>query len=226
MGRAFKDRHEAGAMLAERLGEFKDGEDVLVLALPRGGVVVGYAIASHLRVPLDVFVTRKLGFPGEPELAVGAVSETGAIVLNPTLAARASREYVHREIERQKEEIARRVGLYRRGKKLPLPTGKNIILVDDGLATGATAKAAVETLKREKPKELIVAVPVAPEDTALEFEQLADRFVCLVRDPQFYALAAYYDDFRQIGDEEVTDLLKKASQELKPKRILSALRRR
>lgn len=200
-------------MLADKLHKFKGLKDVLVLALPRGGVVVGYAIAHHLRVPLDVFVTHKLGFPGQPELAMGAVSETGAVVLNPTLAAQVSKKYVDREVENQKEEIARRTKLYREGKRVQGLRGKIIILVDDGLATGATAKAAIETLKHEKPKELIVAVPVAPEDTALEFERLVNEFVCLERDPFFYALGAYYEDFSQVSDEEVTDLLRKASRE-------------
>ena len=213
----FRDRRVAGRDLAETLQEFKGLKDALVLALPRGGVVVGYEIAHYLHVPLDVFITRKLGFPGQPELAMGAISETGTVVLNPTLAAQAPKEYIDLEVRDQKEEIARRIKLYRGGKRVRDLTGRIVILVDDGLATGATARAAVETLKHEKPKELIVAVPVAPEDTAREFEQLVDKFVCLVRDPYFYALSPYYEDFRQVSDREVTDLLKKASAELEEK---------
>ena len=200
-------------MLAKKLHKFKGLKDVLVLALPRGGVVVGYEIAHRLLVPLDVFVTHKLGFPGRPELAMGAVSETGSLVLNPTLAYQAPKELLDREVRIQGEEISRRVKRYRGGKKVHDLAGRTIILVDDGLATGATAKVAVEALKREKAGKLIVAVPVAPEDTALEFEELVDEFVCLQRDPSFYALGAYYKDFSQVSDEEVIDLLRKASQE-------------
>ncbi len=211
----FSDRYQAGALLAGRLQEFKDRADVLVLALPRGGVVVGYEIARHLHVPLDVFVTRKLGFPGQPELALGAVSETGSVILNPGLADKVPEEYLNREIRLQKEEIERRIKVYRGGARVRDPAGKDIILVDDGLATGATARAAVEALKREKSKSLLVAVPVAPEDTAREFEELVDRFVCLLRDSSFYALGLYYQDFSQLSDEEVTELLRRAAVELK-----------
>ena len=213
----FRDRHEAGMKLAKKLREFKGLKNVVILALPRGGVVVGYEVARYLHVPLDVFITRKLGFPGQPELAMGAVSETGAVVLNPALAAQAPKEYIDLEVKDQKGEIARRIKLYRGGKRVRDLTGKIIILVDDGLATGATARAAVETLKHEKPRELVVAVPVTPEDTALEFGQMVDKFVYLVRDPSFYALSPYYEDFRQVSDREVTDLLKKASAELERK---------
>jgi len=210
----FRNRHEAGAKLAEKLQEFTNLRDLLVLALPRGGVCVGHEIARRLHVPLDVFVTRKLGFPGQPELAIGAVSETGHVVLNQRLADEVPKTLIEREVEAQKEEISRRVAQYRGGKRLHQIAGKMIFLVDDGLATGATAKAAVESLRREGPQQLIVAVPVAPESTALEFEELVDKFVCLRRDPLFHAVGAYYLNFDQVTDEEVAEQLKQASQEL------------
>ena len=210
----FKDRHEAGAKLAEKINELKDMKSLLVLALPRGGVCVGHEVARRLRAPLDVFITRKLGFPGQPELAVGAISETGHVVLNQKLAGEVPKTLLEREVEGQKQEISRRVAQYRGGKRLHRIAGKTILLVDDGLATGATAKVAVESLRREGPQQLIVAVPVAPESTALEFEELVDKFVCLRRDPLFHAVGAYYLNFDQVTDEEVAEQLKQASQEL------------
>ncbi len=216
----FDDRRDAGIRLARELEEFKDRKDVIILALPRGGVVVAYEIERALHVPLNVFVVRKLGFPERPELAIGAVSETGAVVLNQDVLSMqaVSKAYFDSELQREKEEILRRVALYRGGRKLPVLRGKVLILVDDGLATGATAKAAIETLKREKPKRLVTAVPVAPADTALEFERLVDTFVCLETDPAFYAIGAYYRDFTQVIDKEVTDLLSKAFRELQRRR--------
>jgi len=216
----FTDRRDAGIRLARKLKEYKDRSDVLILALPRGGVVVGYEIAHALHVPLDVFVVRKLGFPGRPELAAGAVAETGAIVWNKDVLSLygVSKAYLDPELEREKEEIRKRVTLYRGGRKLPKLAGKVLILVDDGLATGATAKAAIAALKQERPKRLVTAVPVAPADTALEFGRLVDTFVCLETDPAFYAIGAYYLDFTQVADREVTDLLNKASHELQRER--------
>lgn len=209
-------------LLAKKLRTFKGLQEGLVLALPRGGVVVGYEVAHRLHIPLDVFVTRKLGYPGRPELAVGALAETGAVVLNPVLGDQVPKDYLDREIRTQKEEVLRRIKVYRGGKSLRGLSGKRVILIDDGLATGATAKAAVEALKQEQVKELIVAVPVAPEDTAREFEELVDVFICLRRDPLFFALGSYYVDFNQVSDEEVTDLLRKAAQELEEEPSRSA----
>jgi predicted phosphoribosyltransferase len=219
----FNDRRDAGIRLARELEEFKDRKDVIILALPRGGVVVAYEIARALHVPLDVFVVRKLGFPGRPELAIGAVSETGAVVLNQDLLSTqpVSKAYLDRELEGEKEEILRRVALYRGGRKLPVLRGKVLILVDDGLATGATARAAIAALKREKPKRLVTAVPMAPTHTALEFERLVDTFICLETDRAFYFISAYYHDFTQVTDTEVSDLLSKASLELQRERKTS-----
>ena len=205
----FNDRREAGNQLASRLREYKDQLGVLVLALPRGGVATGYEIACSLNVPLDIVIVRKLGFPGEPELGIGAISETGTVVLNESIISTygVPKDYIDHEISRQKEEITRRVKLYRKGKKLLSLEGKTIILVDDGVATGATIKAAIATLKKEKLKKLVVALPVAPPGVADELKQMVDTFICIETPFDFMAVGAYYRDFAQVSDEEVVDFL-------------------
>jgi putative phosphoribosyl transferase len=205
----FKDRKEAGTKLAEKLKDFAGQPDVLVLALPRGGVVTGLAIANSLKVSLDVLIVRKIGHPRQPELAVGAISETGSIVYNEEVVSSAgvTKEYLRGEAARQREEIARRQELYRGGQKLVNVQGKTIILVDDGIATGATMKAAVEALKRGQVGKLIVAVPVAPAETAAELRKMVDVFVCLDTPEYFMAVGSYYAEFRQIMDAEVVALL-------------------
>jgi putative phosphoribosyl transferase len=204
----FKDRKDAGIKLAEKLKDFA-GRDVLVLALPRGGVVTGVAVANQLKVPLDVFIVRKIGHPMQPELAAGAISETGSIVYNEEVVASVgiTREYLRGEAARQRDEIARRVQMYRGGQKLVSLKGKTIILVDDGVATGATMKTAIESLRREQVGKLIVAVPVAPSDTAAILRKIADIFVCLEVPDDFMAVGSYYAEFRQIMDAEVVALL-------------------
>jgi putative phosphoribosyl transferase len=205
----FSDRRDAGVQLTSRLKGYKDQLGVLVLALPRGGVATGYEIARYLNVPLDIVIVRKIGFPGQPELAIGAVSETGTVVLNESIisAYGVPKDYIDREISRQKEEISRRVKLYRKGKRLPSLEGKTIILVDDGVATGATIKAAITTLREEKLKKLIVALPVAPPGIADELKQVVDSFICIETPIDFMAVGAYYHDFTQVSDEEVIELL-------------------
>lgn len=212
----FNDRSDAGVRLALRLEEYKGQAGVLVLALPRGGVATGFEIAHYLKVPLDIVIVRKIGFPGQPELAIGAVSETGTVVLNESIVSTygVSKDYIEREVSHQKIEISRRAELYRKGKILPSFEGKTIILVDDGVATGATMKAAITTLKQEKLKNLIVALPVAPASTADEIKQMADTFVCIETPFDFMAVGAYYDDFTQVSDEEVIDLLKRSAENL------------
>lgn len=205
----FKDRRDAGRELAPGLKNYKNRKGVIVLALPRGGVVTGYEVASYLHCPLDIIIIRKLGFPGQPELAIGAVSETGAVVLNEYLISSGgiSEEYIDREISYQKGEIERRVGLYRKGKGIPHLRGKTIILVDDGVATGATMKAAISTLKVEGVAKLIAALPVAPPDTAEELRQMVDEFFCLETPSYFMAVGSFYQDFTQVRDEEVVEIL-------------------
>lgn len=208
----FKNRREAGFKLAYSLNEYKDREEVITLALPRGGVVTGYEVASYLNCPLDIIIVRKLGFPGERELAIGAVSETGAVVLNESIISSGgvSKEYIESEISRQKEEIKRRVDLYRKGRTIPDLKGKVVILVDDGVATGATIKAAISTLKKENIIKLIAALPVAPSETAEELKMMVDEFICLETPYYFMAVGSYYEDFTQVSDEEVVEILERS----------------
>lgn len=208
----FHDRKDAGVQLAERLKHYKDAKEAVVLALPRGGAVTAYEIASALNIPLDVLIVRKIGFPGEPELAIGAVSETGVVVLNKEIisAYGVSEEYIRDEISKQKEEILRRVKVYRGGRKIGELKNKTIILVDDGVATGATMKAAIATLRKEKIKKLVVALPVAPPETAEELKKIADEFICVETPFHFTAIGAHYRDFTQVSDSEVEEILRKS----------------
>lgn len=207
----FKDRNDAGMQLTEKLTDFAGQRNVLVLALPRGGIVTAAEIAHRLSAPLDVLIVRKIGHPLQPELAAGAISETGAIVYNEEVVSSwgVTKEYLRTESARQKEEIKRRQQLYRGGGKLAGLKGKIIILVDDGIATGATMKAAIETLKLEKIEKLIVAVPVAPLSTASEVRGMIDSFICLETPEDFMAVGSYYFEFPQVTDAEVVQYLER-----------------
>jgi len=209
----FHDRSDAGRRLAERLHQYKDRRDAVVLALPRGGVVTGYEIARALNLRLDVLIVRKIGYPGQQELALGAISETGSVVLNQSIISEGgiTKEFIPTEIERQKKEIALRISLYRSGKGLSNLEGKTVILVDDGVATGATIKAAIETLKQEKLAKLVVALPVGPPETVKALKPMVDEFVCLDTPLPFIAVGNHYQDFVQVSDQEVVDLLKKSA---------------
>ena len=212
----FADRRDAGVQLISRLKEYKDQQGVIVLSLPRGGVATGYEIARSLNIPLDIVIVRKIGFPGQPELGIGAVSETGTVVLNTSIISTygVPKEYIEREVSRQKEEISRRVKLYRKGKRLPSLEGKTVILVDDGAATGATMKSAITTLKEENLKKLIVALPVAPPGVVKELEQMVDLFICIETPFDFMAVGSYYHDFTQVSDEEVINFLERSAKNL------------
>ncbi len=206
----YDDRKDAGIRLAEKLSRYRDKADVIVLGLPRGGVTVAYQIAKALHCMLDVLIVRKIGFPGNPELAAGAVSETGTVVLNDDIVTGygVSKEYLDGETARQKEEIARRISLYRRGKGVPLLAGKTVILVDDGVATGATMKAAISTLKQENLAKLVIALPVASQDAEREMVPTVDEWVCLQTPAWFRAVGQFYTDFRQVEDDEVVAMLR------------------
>ncbi|MEW6116847.1 MAG: phosphoribosyltransferase [Nitrospirota bacterium] len=209
----FLDRRDAGIRLAEQLERYKHQSGVLVLALPRGGVVTGYEVACRLNAPFDVLIVRKLGAPQQPELAIGALSETGATVLNRDIIAllNVPQEYIEREVERQKDEIARRKDRYRGGRAIAGLEGKDIILVDDGVATGATVKAAIAAIREKRVRKLILALPVAPPETAEELKALVDEFICLATPLYFISVGSYYADFSQVSDDEVVALLREPS---------------
>lgn len=213
----FLDRYEAGRELADRLLQYAGRTDLLVLALPRGGVPVGFEVARRLNAPLDVFMVRKLGVPGHEELAMGALATGEVLVLNTPLLQqlRMSPEMLQEVYRREKQELARREELYRSGRPPYEIEGKEIIVVDDGLATGASMKAAVLALRRFSPKKIVVAVPVSAEETYLELKKLVNETVCLNRPDPFIAVGAWYEDFSQTSDEEVQELLHLAASKWK-----------
>ena len=211
----FRDRTEAGRMLATRLEHYRGRADAVVLGLPRGGVVPAAEIARRLDLPLDVIISRKLGAPGNPELAVGAVSELGEPWLDPELIGEtgASRRYLESEIARQRVEITRRQGLFRGGRPLSLPEPCTVILVDDGIATGSTMFAAIRALRALAVKHVVAAVPVAPPDRVHLFRAEVDELVVLATPEPFWAVGSFYERFRQVSDEEVSVLLAEAERE-------------
>jgi putative phosphoribosyl transferase len=209
----YKDRKDAGKKLAEKLAHYRDKADVVVLGLPRGGVTVAREIAEALHCPLDILIVRKIGAPGSPELAVGAVSETGTVMFNEDIISvyGVKKGYLEREIARQKEEITRRIDLYRGGKGLSPLAGKTVILVDDGVATGATVKAAISTMAREKVARLVVALPVASQEAEQEIAKMVDELICLQAPAGFMAVSNYYYNFTQVEDEDVVAMLKRTA---------------
>ena len=213
MKRVFHDRHQAGQMLAGQLEEYAYASDVVVLGLPRGGVPVAYAIAERLKVALDIFLVRKLGIPGNEELAMGAIAGDGVCVLRPEIIASLNipAEAIELAARREMEELRRRERSYRPAGAHALDLhGRRVILVDDGLATGATMLAAVRAARHENPAKLIVAVPVAPAGSGTELRAEADDFVCLYTPEWFGAVSQFYDDFSQLEDEEVRYCLAQA----------------
>jgi predicted phosphoribosyltransferase len=209
MRTVFQDRAEAGSMLAKKLSAYTRRPDVMVLALPRGGVPVAYEVAKELEAPLDVFVVRKLGVPGHEELAMGAIASGGVCVLNDDVVRELAipSEAIEAVASRELRELERREKTYRGDRPTPGVRGRKVILVDDGLATGSTMRAAVAALRRLRPASIIVAVPTAAPSTCEEMRQEADDCVCVITPEPFYAVGIWYDDFRQTSDEEVRELL-------------------
>lgn len=209
----FRDRVEAGRLLAERLRAYAGRDDVIVLALPRGGVPVGYEVAKAVGAPLGVFVVRKLGVPGHEELAMGAIASGGVILLDEALVRRLGlgREELERTVANELRELQRREEAYLGGREPPDVEGKTVILVDDGLATGSTMRAAALAVRRLNPARTIVGVPVASPETCEDFRDVVDETVCVMTPSPFRAVGLWYDDFSQTSDDEVRRLLAEAA---------------
>jgi putative phosphoribosyl transferase len=207
----FENRAHAGRVLAAQLTAYGGRPDVLVLGLPRGGVPVAFEVAQALGAPLDVYLVRKLGVPGHAELAMGAIASGGVGVVNQDMlrSLRISPQQLDAVTRAEEAELRRQERLYRGDRPAPDVLGRTVILVDDGLATGATMQAAVAALRSAGPKEVVVAVPVAPPETCAELEAEADRVVCAVTPEPFYAVGAWYRDFSQTSDDEVRELLRR-----------------
>lgn len=202
----FKNRVEAGKKLAEKLKKYKNP---IILSIPRGGVVIGHEIAKDLNCKHDVIIARKLGAPSNPELAIGAVTAEGDLYLDETLIEKmgVDHKYILGEQERQMKEAERREETYRGGRKKIKIQGKTVIVIDDGLATGATMEAAVRSVNRSGAKEVVVAVPVAPADTEERYRKLGIDIVVLYSPESFWAIGQFYEDFPQVTDEEVIKIL-------------------
>jgi putative phosphoribosyl transferase len=213
MDRPFRDRREAGRLLAERLADYAGRPDVLVLALPRGGVPVAYEVARALDAPLDVFLVRKLGVPGHEELALGAIATGGVVLLNEDVVTslRIPPEIIGRLEAAERVELARREREYRDDRPAPDVRGRTVILIDDGLATGASMRAAVAALRQRQPARIVVAVPIASASTCEELRDEVDEVICARTPEPFFAVGLWYEDFAQTTDDEVRDLLERAA---------------
>jgi predicted phosphoribosyltransferase len=214
----FRDRADAGRRLAARLAPYADRADLLVLGLPRGGVPVAFEVARALRAPLDVFVVRKLGAPGHEELAMGAIATGGVRVLNAEVvrALGVDDAMIDGISAKERKELERRERAYRGDRPAPRVRGRTVIVIDDGLATGSTMRAAVCALREQGPARIVVAVPLGAAETCAELRTLADETVCLHTPEPFYAVGLWYDDFSQTTDDEVHDLLTRAAEERAP----------
>lgn len=208
----YDNRFHAGKLLATKLGHLKNRSDVLILALPRGGVPVAFEISRYLNVPFDILLVRKLGVPGYEELAMGAIASGGAKVLNYDVISqlRIKDKDIANEIKREEAELTRRERVYR-ANRLPLDIeNKWIVLVDDGLATGATMLAALQALRQKRPSKITVAVPVAPPSTCSQLQAEADEVICLHTPEPFDGVGRWYEDFSQTSDQQVQEILKEA----------------
>jgi len=212
--RPFKDREDAGRRLAVRLTRYGD-EAPVILALPRGGVPVAYEISRSLNAPLDVFIARKLGAPGQPELGIGAVAQGGTRVLNERIVQQLGipDDYLERIAAKEEEEVKRRLRLLRGDRPEPDVRGRTVILVDDGLATGVTARAAIRALREREPRRLVLAVPVCAAQTAEVIRPEVEDLVSLETPSDLYAIGYWYEDFEQVSDEEGVELLERARRE-------------
>ncbi len=214
MSKRFEDRADAGRALAARLAAYSDRADAIVLALPRGGVPVGFEVAASLRLPLDVFLVRKLGVPGHEELAMGAIASGGTRVLNDDVVTPLGigSQTIERVTASEQQELERRDSAYRDDRPQPNVSGRTVILVDDGLATGSTMLAAIRALRTQQPSRIVVAVPTAAPTVCDEIGSEADEIICAITPKPFYAVGMWYDDFSETTDAEVRSLLHLAAQ--------------
>jgi putative phosphoribosyl transferase len=212
----FKDRRDAGKQLAQELTAYAGRPDVIVLALPRGGVPVAYEVARALNAPLDIFIVRKLGLPGHEELAIGAIASGGVRVLNEDIvrALNIPESVIESIARRELQELERRERTYRGNRPPPEVRGRTVVLVDDGLATGASMRAAVAALRAQNPARIVVAVPTAAPETCEAFESEVDEIVCAMTPEPFYGVGRWYENFSQTTDEEVRALLEEAARQL------------
>jgi putative phosphoribosyl transferase len=214
----FRDRFDAGRILAQKLSKYAGRDDVLVFGLPRGGVPVAFEVAKALGAPLDVFIVRKLGLPFHEELAMGAIASGGVRVIDEDLVRQfgISEADLDAVIAEEETELERREQQYRGDRPFPNVAGRTVILVDDGLATGSSMRVAVAALRHENPASIVVAVPIAPPDTCAMLRQEAEEVVCASTPEPFFAVGLWYEDFSQTEDEEVHDLLERARREIVP----------
>jgi len=221
MEQRFRDRHDGGRRLAAALGSYAGQEGLLVLALPRGGVPVGYEVARTLGAPLDVMQVRKLGVPGHEELAMGAIASGGVRILSEGVVAtfRIPDRVIATVAAAEEQELDRRERIYREGRPFPEVRGRTVILVDDGLATGATMRAAAAALRAQGPGWLVAAVPVAPKETCDALRDLVDEVICVVTPEPFFAVGEWYEDFTQTSDADVRDLLRRAAAGARAQRL-------
>ncbi|MGH4016753.1 MAG: phosphoribosyltransferase [Pseudonocardiaceae bacterium] len=211
--RLFRDRRDAGRLQARLLEQYRDNPDVIVLGLPRGGVPVAYEVARHLNAPLDAFVIRKLGVPDHEEMAMGAIASGGVVVMNDDVVRGLgiTPEAIQQVAEREGRELLRREHAYREDRPMPNVTGRTVLLIDDGLATGSSMRAAIQGLRTRQPGRIVVAVPAAPQSACQELTALVDEVRCATTPSPFFAVGQSYWDFSQTTDDEVRDLLRAAS---------------
>lgn len=209
----FIDRGEAGVVLAQYLKGYINQPNIIVLALPRGGVPVAYEVTQKLSAPLDILTVRKLGVPGHEELAMGAIASGHAVIFNESLLNQlnVNRSSIDAVLQREQEELVRRERLYRGNRSFPALKGKTLIIVDDGIATGFTMQAAVAVLRKHMPSAIIIAVPVAAQETCKEMATIVDQIICPLQPVNFYAVGLWYESFPQVSDKEVIALLNKSN---------------